>query len=61
MKRSVAQCDLYGNIIMIYPSVNEAFRQTGIRHISECARGEKRKTAGGYKWKYIEGSDDLSV
>ena len=59
-KKIVVQYNLNGNIIKTYPSVNEAFRQTGIRHISECAL-EKRKTAGGYKWKYLnERSDDLS-
>ena len=56
-KREVKQLDKNGNIIAIYESVNEAFRQTNIRHISEVARGV-RKTAGGYIWKYTEGSDN---
>lgn len=38
-------------LINTYDSVNEAFRQTKIRHISEAATG-KRKTAGGYIWSY---------
>lgn len=37
----------------IYPSVHEAGRQTGIDNgsIIKCCKG-KRKTAGGYRWKY---------
>lgn len=50
-KQTVYQFDLRGCLIQQYESVNEAFRQTQIRHISECATG-KRKTAGGYKWSY---------
>ena len=54
-KSPVIQFDLQGNEIARFESVNEAFRQTNIRHISEVASG-KRKTAGGYIWKYsIEG------
>lgn len=37
----------------IYCSVKEAREHTGITHIDQCARGE-RKTAGGYRWCYIE-------
>ena len=38
----------------IYPSMKEAERQIGIAagSISNCCHG-KRKTAGGYKWKFI--------
>lgn len=35
-----------------YPSVNQAMRETGIKHISGCCRKE-RKTAGGYHWIYL--------
>lgn len=59
-KRPVQQFTLDEQLIATYESINEAFRQTNIRHISEAANGT-RQTAGGYKWKYIiEGSDDLS-
>lgn len=36
-------------------STRDAWRKTGINysHICECARG-KRKTAGGFKWGYVE-------
>lgn len=49
--KPVTQMDLIGNEIQTYPSVNEAFKQTHIRHIHEACEG-KYKTAGGYKWKY---------
>lgn len=51
-KKPVQQFNLDGQLITTYESVCEAFRQTNIRHISEAASGI-RKTAGGYKWKYI--------
>lgn len=43
-----------GKIISEYYGTYEAERNTGIssRHISGCALG-KRKTAGGFVWKYI--------
>ena len=50
-RQAVYQFDTKGCLIRQYESVNEAFRQTKIRHISECATG-KRKTAGGFKWSY---------
>ena len=50
-KKFVYQYDKDENLIASFESVNEAFRQTNIRHISECANG-KRKTAGGYVWSY---------
>jgi hypothetical protein len=52
-KRKVTQLDLNGNIIKQYNSITEAERDTGISHISGVCRG-KRKTAGGFKWKYIK-------
>ena len=57
LKKPIEQYDLKNNLINTYESVNEAYRQTNIRHISEAARGI-RKTAGGYIWKYIEKGDD---
>ena len=59
-RKRVYQYALNGQLIATYNSVNDAFRATGIRHISECAIG-KRKTAGGYLWTYNKkGDDDLS-
>ena len=39
----------------IYGSAHEAGRELGINNsnISQCCRG-KRKSSGGYTWKYIE-------
>ena len=40
---------------IIYPSILNAGKQTGINytHLGDVARG-KRKTAGGYHWKYVK-------
>lgn len=56
-KRAVMQLDQLDNIISIFSSHREASDATGIcrSSISQCCAG-KRKTAGGYKWKYLEGS-----
>lgn len=63
MRKAVVQCDLNGTELNVFESATEAFRVTGIRHITEVCKGSKvRKTAGGYIWKYFEkGCDDLSV
>ena len=53
--RPIAQYDLKGNLIAVYPSIMEASRQTGIsdRCIGRVVRGEYgRITTGGYKWGY---------
>lgn len=63
--KAVAQIGVKGNVIMIFKSVSEASKSTGISgsSISSVARGRVAKTregwmirnitAGGYKWKYI--------
>lgn len=53
--KPVLQFTLKGEFIKTYPSTHEAERQTGISnsHISNCCKG-KRKTAGGYCWRYVE-------
>lgn len=53
MSKPVLQYDIKGNIISEYYGSREAERQTGIAHeyISRCCKG-KRKSAGGYIWKY---------
>ena len=53
--KRVAAINIDSNeVVSIYNSTREAERQMGIPHtnIGECCRGV-RKTAGGYKWKYI--------
>lgn len=42
-----------GRLLTTWPSLMEAWRQTGIRHISECCNG-KQYTAGGFIWRYVE-------
>ena len=51
--KKVAQYDMNMNLIKIYPSANEAKRQTGFSqgHISEVCRGEKKQHKN-YIWKY---------
>jgi hypothetical protein len=39
------------NKIAEYKSISDAERKNGISHISMCCSG-KRKTAGGFIWKY---------
>ena len=43
-----------GELLDTFPSTSEAGRVTGISvsHICECCNG-KRKSAGGYVWRYI--------
>lgn len=51
--KKVAQYDMNMKLIKIYPSANEAKRQTGFSqgHISEVCRGEKKQHKN-YIWKY---------
>lgn len=53
MSRCVQQLDVNGQVIKEYPSIQEAQRQLSISHIWDCVHG-KRKTAGGFIWKYKE-------
>jgi len=52
--KPVAQCDFNGNVLNVFSSAMEAERKTGTNHrgISYVCLG-KRKTAGGYPWKFI--------
>lgn len=52
-RRPVTQIDATtGEVIAEYPSINEAYRQTGVcmTQIRQCFLG-KIKTAGGYVWR----------
>jgi hypothetical protein len=51
--RAVICIDKNGEEISAYKSIKDAESKTGICHIGDVCR-EKRKTAGGYKWKYAE-------
>lgn len=50
--KKVAQYTKEGEFIQTFHSTREACRQLGIYNVSACALG-KKKTAGGYVWKYI--------
>lgn len=49
--RAIKQYDLQGNLIREWDTIKEAEQQLKIYQISKCCRG-KRKTAGGFIWKY---------
>lgn len=53
----VAQYDKNMNFVKLYPSINEAGRN-GFRteEICKCCKG-KKKTTGGYIWRYAYGGD----
>lgn len=55
--RPVVQMTLDGQEIAIFSSAYEAYKKIGCnhRHVSEVCQG-KRRTTGGFKWKYFEGS-----
>ena len=53
----VRQYDLNGNFIKEYKSIKQAKKENKrCSKISDCCTG-KRKTAGGYVWKYKERND----
>ena len=51
--KPVLQYDLKGNFIKEWNSIIEAKREVGDIKISECCKG-KRKSAGGFVWRYSE-------
>ena len=53
--KRVVQCDKNNNAIKVWDSMKQVEDELKIHHsaISQCCKG-KRKTAGGYKWKYAE-------
>ena len=53
--RKVIQYDLQGNLIKTWDSIMDIQRESNInnRSICSCCKG-KRKTAGGYMWRYKE-------
>ena len=55
LSKPVIQISVSGDYINVYPSAREAYRKTGVHYmnISKCLTG-KRKSAGGYIWKYKE-------
>lgn len=57
--KRVKQIDEDGNVIMIFPSISEAKRITGISHIGTVANG-KRNTSGGYRWEFEKANNKVS-
>lgn len=51
--KKVAQYSLDGQLIKVYPCIKIAIEEVGAPRISSCCKG-KRKTSGGYVWKYVE-------
>ncbi len=53
--RQILQLDLDGNIIKTWNMISEVEKSLGIKHtaIIRCCKNT-RKTAGGFKWKYVE-------
>lgn len=55
--RPVLQMDMNGNVLRKYPSIMDACRLTGVEHsciCRACSGVRHTKTAGGYKWSYVE-------
>lgn len=54
--KAVIQYSMNGELIAEYSSIHEAERNTGCHHghICKCCKGKKKST-GGYIWKYKEG------
>ena len=51
--KKVRQLTLEGLEVEVFLSTREAFRSTGIRHISEACHKQRVKTAGGFVWEYV--------
>lgn len=56
----VLQYDKDGNFIAEYANAYQAELQTKIRHVLECCKG-KRKSAGGYNWKFKLKREELEL
>lgn len=62
ISKRVAQIDIdTKKVLKIYPSISEAAREIGchIVYISLVCRGEKRETAGGFIWRYVDEDDNI--
>lgn len=53
LKIKIEQYDLQGNHIKTWQSIISAIKFYNNYHITDCLKG-RRKTAGGYIWKYAE-------
>lgn len=50
-QKPVLMCDRNDTVLNRFDSIIDAQRKTGLTHIGECCRGN-RKTDGGYIWKF---------
>ena len=60
MSKPIIQFDLDGNFIKEFSGIQQAQRELGISHIWECLVC-KRKTAGGFQWRYSDNCEDISA
>lgn len=53
--KKVAQCDIYGNYIKLWPSISDASKglKISVSNICNCCK-KNRSNAGGYTWMYVE-------
>ena len=58
--RPIAQYTLNGKLLKVWPSTAEVERRAGFDHsaISKAANGN-RKTAYGFRWKYVERKEEI--
>ncbi len=57
-EKAVDQFRLDGSFVKRYDSIAEAIRQTGIRNMSSCCSGNRKK-AGGFIWRYADTFESL--
>lgn len=55
LSKKIEQYDKNHKFIKTWESIEKAKRELNVFHITECCQG-KRKTAGGFIWKYAQGS-----
>ena len=58
LSKSILGINKISGLIVDFPSIMEASRQTGINkgHICECCNG-KRNSAGGFYWHYVDSEE----
>lgn len=62
IRKRVEQYDCDGNLVAVYKSMKEACEKTGVDKslLTKVCKG-KRKTAGGYQWKYEDDERDMKA
>ena len=55
LKKPIVQLSIYGHKLKVHESVSIASNKVGVSRSSICqVTSGIRKTAGGFKWKYVE-------